>query len=119
MLQSAAPRADRNRAALRALLLGAANLAIAAVKLGTAAVTGSASMLDVAQLRLPFRSSRQAPAVEMIRPRLRTQDRPQSAGRWLAGVNRQLSVEGSLVGGPRFAAGDISSQVWVFVQNAR
>jgi len=27
-----------------------------------------------------------------------------------------LSVEGSLVGGPRFAAGDISGQVWVFVQ---
>src|SRR5579863_3431552 len=48
--------------------------------------------------------------------RLRTQDRPQSAGRWLAGVNHQLSVEGSLVGGPRFAAGDISGQVWVFVQ---
>src|SRR5690349_14090291 len=35
--------------------------------------------------------------VEMIRPRLRTQDRPQSAGRWLAGVNRQLRGERPLV----------------------
>jgi hypothetical protein len=48
-----------------------------------------------------------------------TMREPQSAGRWLAGVDRQLSVEGSLVGGPRFASGDISGQVWIFVQNAR
>jgi hypothetical protein len=32
---------------------------------------------------------------------------PLSAGWWLAGVNRQLSGESPLVGGPRFAAGDI------------
>jgi SAM-dependent methyltransferase len=43
----------------------------------------------------------------------------QSAGRWLAGVDRQLSVEGSLVGRPRFAASDIGGQGRVFVQNAR
>src|SRR5260370_8948676 len=49
---------------------------------------------------------------------LRAQDGPQSAGRWLADVNRQLSVESPLVGGPRFAAGDIAGQVRI-VQNAR
>lgn len=30
-----------------------------------------------------------------------------SAGRWLASENRQLSIESTLEGGPRFAAGDI------------
>src|SRR5258708_24547729 len=49
----------------------------------------------------------------------RAQDGPQSVGRWLAGVNRQLSVESPLVGGPRFAAGDIAGQVWESVQDAR
>src|SRR5882757_10878494 len=43
----------------------------------------------------------------------------QSAGRWLAGVDRQLSSESPLVGGPRFAAGDIGGEVWIFVQHAR
>jgi hypothetical protein len=43
----------------------------------------------------------------------------QSAGLWFAGAKRQLSVEGSLVGGPRFAAGAIRGKVWKFVQNAR
>src|SRR3954452_9380570 len=38
--------------------------------------------------------------------RLRAQSGPPSAGRWLAGVNRQLSVKSPLVGGPRFAADD-------------
>lgn len=41
-----------------------------------------------------------------------------SARGWPASVNRQLSVESSLVSRPRFAAGDISGQVWIFVQNA-
>jgi len=49
----------------------------------------------------------------------RVQDGPQSDGRWLAGVNRQLRIEGPLVGGPRFAAGDIGGQVRKFVQDAR
>src|SRR3954451_5741500 len=44
---------------------------------------------------------------------------PRSAGRWLAGVYRQLSVESPLVGGPRFAAGDIGGKVRIFVQDAR
>src|SRR4051794_1321494 len=43
----------------------------------------------------------------------------QSAGRWLADINRQLGGESPLVGGPRFAAGDIGRQVRVFVQNTR
>jgi hypothetical protein len=42
---------------------------------------------------------------------------PQSAGRLLAGVNRQLSVKGTLVGGPRFAAGHIGGEVRIFVQH--
>src|SRR5262245_17729005 len=41
----------------------------------------------------------------------------QSADWWLAGVNRQLGGESPLVCGPRFAAGDIGSQVRKFVQN--
>src|SRR3954454_5344217 len=44
---------------------------------------------------------------------------PPSASRWPAGVNRQLSVESPLVGGPRFAAGDIGGKVRIFVQDAR
>src|SRR3546814_15278632 len=43
-----------------------------------------------------------------------------SAGWWLARrENRQLSVESTLDGGPRFAAGDIGGEVRVFVQHAR
>src|SRR5262245_23042363 len=42
-----------------------------------------------------------------------------SAGRRLAGVNRQLGGESPFVGRPRFTAGEISGQVWVFVENAR
>src|SRR5688500_12917503 len=42
-----------------------------------------------------------------------------SAGRWLAGVDRRLSLESPLVGGPRFAAGDKGGQVRIFVHNAR
>ena len=34
----------------------------------------------------------------------------------LGGVNCQLSVKGTLVGGPRFAAGDIGGNVGIFVQ---
>ena len=44
---------------------------------------------------------------------------PSSAGRWLASENRQLSVESTLVGGPRFAAGDIGGEVRIFVQHTR
>src|SRR3954468_1581877 len=44
---------------------------------------------------------------------------PPSASRWPAGVNRQLSVESPLVGGPRFAAGDIGGKVRIFVQDTR
>src|SRR3546814_19071716 len=43
-----------------------------------------------------------------------------SAGWWLAlRENRQLSVESTLEGGPRFAAGDIGGEVRVFVQHPR
>src|SRR4051794_22483622 len=42
-----------------------------------------------------------------------------SASRWLAGVNRQLSVKSPLVGGPRFAAGDIARKVRISAQEAR
>jgi hypothetical protein len=47
------------------------------------------------------------PYLAAIRMTTRAQNGPQSADRWLTCVNRQLSVESSLVGGPRFAAGDI------------
>jgi hypothetical protein len=49
----------------------------------------------------------------------RTQSGPLSAGRWLASENRQLSVESTLEGGPRFAAGDIGGEVPIFVQHTR
>src|SRR5262249_27171861 len=39
--------------------------------------------------------------------------------RRLGGVNRQLSSESPLIGGPRFAAGHIGGQVRMFVENAR
>src|SRR3546814_11790342 len=43
-----------------------------------------------------------------------------SAGWWLARrENRQLSVDSTLEGGPRFAAGAIGGEVRVFVQHAR
>jgi hypothetical protein len=42
--------------------------------------------------------------------------RTSSAGRRLAGVNRQLSLESPLVGGLRFAAGDIGGQVRILAQ---
>src|SRR3984885_7166067 len=42
-----------------------------------------------------------------------------SAGRWLASENRQLSVESTHVGGPRFAAGDIGGEVRILVQHTR
>jgi hypothetical protein len=38
-----------------------------------------------------------------------------SAGWWLASENRQLSVESTLEGGPRFATGDIGGEVRIFV----
>jgi hypothetical protein len=41
------------------------------------------------------------------------------AGRRLAGENRQLSVESTLVGGPRFAAGDIGGEARIFFQHTR
>src|ERR1041385_8491462 len=40
-----------------------------------------------------------------------------SAGLWLAGGNRQLSLERPLVRGPSFAAGDIGGEVRVLVQD--
>src|SRR5258708_10466112 len=49
---------------------------------------------------------------------LRARDGSASAGWRLAGVNRQLSVESPLVGGPRFAAGDIGGEGLIFVQKA-
>jgi cytokinin dehydrogenase len=42
-------------------------------------------------------------------------ERPLS-GRWLASENRQLIVESTLVGGPRFATGDIGAEVRIFLQ---
>jgi hypothetical protein len=42
-----------------------------------------------------------------------------SAGRWLASEDRQLSVESALVGGPRFAAGDIGREVRILFQYSR
>src|SRR6187455_2404286 len=48
-----------------------------------------------------------------------TQNGRLSAGRWLAGENRQLIVESTLVGGPRFATSDIGGEVRVFLQYAR
>ena len=42
-----------------------------------------------------------------------------SAGRWLASENRQLIVESTLVGGPRFATGDIGGEVRIFLQYPR
>src|SRR5215212_10287292 len=48
-----------------------------------------------------------------------TSSRTSSAGRWFACVDRQLSVEGTLVGGPRFAAGYIGGEVRIFVQHTR
>ena len=44
---------------------------------------------------------------------------PKSSTFGVLGISRQLSVESSLVGGPRFAAGDIAGQVRIFVKNAR
>lgn len=49
----------------------------------------------------------------------RSQSGPPSAARWLAGKSRQLRVESTLVGGPRFAAGGIGREVRVFVQHSR
>jgi hypothetical protein len=51
--------------------------------------------------------------------RLRGQDGTQSAGRWLAGVDRKLSGESPLVGGTRFTAGNIGGQVRILIENAR
>src|ERR1700754_4726135 len=45
--------------------------------------------------------------------------RSASTGRWLAGENRQLIVESTLVGGPRFATRDIGGEVRIFLQYAR
>jgi hypothetical protein len=49
---------------------------------------------------------------------LLTQRGPSSAGR-CGGENRQLIVEGTLVGRPRFAAGDIGGEVRILLQYAR
>ncbi len=69
--------------------------------------------------RKPAGTYPNCPVVSRFDFRLSTQSGPLSAGRWLAGENRQLSVESTLVGGPRFAAGDIGGEVRIFVQDAR
>src|SRR6187200_2741509 len=51
--------------------------------------------------------------------RLRALGERPSVGRPLARVDRQLGVESSLVGRPRFAAGEIGGQVRILVENAR
>jgi hypothetical protein len=50
---------------------------------------------------------------------LSTQSGRLSAVRWLASENRQLSIEGTLVGGPRFATGDIGGEVRIFLPYSR
>ena len=59
------------------------------------------------------------PANDQWRTFAQRPSRPLSAGRLLAGVDRQLSGEGPLVGGPRFAAGHIGGEVRIFVQQTR
>ena len=60
--------------------------------------------------------SRSTDAAHAVPSRL---GRGPSSGRWLAGVDRQVRGESQLVGGPRFAASEIGSQIRKFVQNAR
>src|SRR5947207_6278982 len=97
--------------------------AIPCCSLARRSASGSAFQAAIfALVLLPRKTARNVSLVLMrflLPLRLTTSSRPRSAGRWFACVDRQLSVEGALVGGPRFAAGHIGGEVRTFVQQTR